>query len=147
MDKQAIIAAILSKDAAKITEAKAALKAILDSSAAKFRAESTKFVAKTMFESEHLDERAAGSNTVQHLALQHAKATPEQRKSVETVIAQHHGDEALKHIKAHTQSASAFSKALYRGSKADIQKHANDAHNHIESAKSASAAHKAAVAA
>lgn len=51
MEKQDIVRAILSKDEAKITEAKVAFRALLDTRATQFRADSTKFVAKSLFES------------------------------------------------------------------------------------------------
>jgi hypothetical protein len=52
MEKQDIINSFLSGDTAKVTEAKAALRALLDARAGQFRADSTKFVAKSLFESE-----------------------------------------------------------------------------------------------
>jgi len=51
MDKKDIINSLLSGDATKITEAKAALKGALDVRAAQFRADSSKFIAKSLFES------------------------------------------------------------------------------------------------
>lgn len=50
MEKQDIINSFLSQDAGKLTEAKTALKALLDARAASFRADSSKFVAKSLFE-------------------------------------------------------------------------------------------------
>lgn len=57
MDKTQIALAILSKDATKLAEAKGAIKALLDARAAQFRQESSKFVARSLFESaEQVDE-------------------------------------------------------------------------------------------
>lgn len=50
MEKQEIINSFLSADATRVTEAKAALRALLDARAGRFRADSTKFVAKSLFE-------------------------------------------------------------------------------------------------
>jgi len=50
MEKTEIVKAILSKDAGKLAEAKLAIKALLDARAAQFRADSQKFVAKSLFE-------------------------------------------------------------------------------------------------
>jgi hypothetical protein len=50
MEKQDIIKAILSQDSARLSEAKSALKALLDARATQFRADSSKFVAKSLFE-------------------------------------------------------------------------------------------------
>lgn len=50
MTKQDIIGAILSKDSVRVAEAKTALKEILNARAAQFRTDSTKFVAKSLFE-------------------------------------------------------------------------------------------------
>jgi hypothetical protein len=50
MNKQEIVGAILSKDTSKLAEAKNAIKALLDARAAQFRLDSSKFVAKSLFE-------------------------------------------------------------------------------------------------
>lgn len=50
MEKLDIIKSFLSKEADKMTEAKAALKALLDARASQFRSDSQKFVAKSLFE-------------------------------------------------------------------------------------------------
>lgn len=50
MNKQDIIGAILSKDSARVAEAKVAIKTLLDARASQFRVDSTKFLAKSLFE-------------------------------------------------------------------------------------------------
>lgn len=50
MDKQEFLKAILSKDANKLAEAKTAIKELLNARAAQFRADSSKFVAKSLFD-------------------------------------------------------------------------------------------------
>jgi hypothetical protein len=50
MDKLEVIRSILSGDATKVAEAKVAIKSFLTASANKFRADSSKFVAKSLFE-------------------------------------------------------------------------------------------------
>lgn len=50
MDNKDILRAILSKDAGKIAEAKVAIKELLTANASQFRADSSKFVAKSLFE-------------------------------------------------------------------------------------------------
>lgn len=50
MEKIDILKAILSKDASRVAEAKGAIKALLDTRASQFRADCTKFVAKSLFE-------------------------------------------------------------------------------------------------
>lgn len=54
MNKQDIIVAILSKDATRIAEAKLAIKDILSARATQFRADSSVFVAKSLFESKEI---------------------------------------------------------------------------------------------
>jgi hypothetical protein len=54
MDKSEIIRAILSRDSDKLAEAKTAIRAILDTRATQFRSDSSKFIAKSLFESEEL---------------------------------------------------------------------------------------------
>jgi hypothetical protein len=51
MEKQDIIKSFLSTETTKVDEAKAALRALLDARAAQFRADTTKFVANSLFES------------------------------------------------------------------------------------------------
>jgi hypothetical protein len=51
MEKQDIINSFLSKDADKVTEAKAALKSLLTARMTQFRSDSSKFIAKSLFES------------------------------------------------------------------------------------------------
>lgn len=50
MEKLDIIKSFLSTEATKVDEAKAALRALLDARAAQFRSDSSKFVAKSLFE-------------------------------------------------------------------------------------------------
>lgn len=50
MEKLDIVKSFLSTDNDKLTEAKAALRALLDARAAQFRQDSSKFVAKSLFE-------------------------------------------------------------------------------------------------
>ena len=50
MEKQDIVKSFLSTEQTAVDEAKAALRALLDARAAQFRSESTKFVAKSLFE-------------------------------------------------------------------------------------------------
>lgn len=52
MNKVDIINSILSKDAGKLTEAKAAIKEMLSARESQFRADASKFVARSLFESE-----------------------------------------------------------------------------------------------
>ena len=56
MEKQDILRSILSKDSAKVAEAKEAFKALLSARAQQFRQDSSKFIAKSLFESEQVDE-------------------------------------------------------------------------------------------
>ena len=49
MNQREIIEAILSKDEAKITEAKQSIKSMLDVRATRFMDESSKFIAKSLF--------------------------------------------------------------------------------------------------
>lgn len=49
MTNQDIVRAILSKDSARLAEAKTAIKTLLDARATQFRADSTKFVAQSLF--------------------------------------------------------------------------------------------------
>lgn len=45
-----IVSAILSKDSGRVAEAKVAIKALLDARATQFRSDSSKFIAKSLFE-------------------------------------------------------------------------------------------------
>lgn len=49
MDNKEIVGAILSKDADKVAAAKQSLKDLLSAKAADFRAQSSKFVAQSLF--------------------------------------------------------------------------------------------------
>ena len=50
MDKREIIKAILSKDKDRIVEAKSAIKTLLDNKRDQFKIASSKFIAKSIFE-------------------------------------------------------------------------------------------------
>lgn len=50
MERKDILNAILSKDATRVAEAKAAIRGMLDARATQFKAEATKFVSKSLFE-------------------------------------------------------------------------------------------------
>lgn len=57
MNKIDIINSILSKDAGNLTEAKSAIKALLSAREAQFRADASKFVAKSLFETAEMNEK------------------------------------------------------------------------------------------
>ena len=50
MDQVEVIRSILSGDATKVAEAKIAIKSLLTAAADKFRVDSSKFIAKSLFE-------------------------------------------------------------------------------------------------
>lgn len=140
MEKIDIIKSILSKDEARLVEAKSAIKTLLDAYAAEYRQDTTKLVTKLMFERRGNE---GGTNTLQHLSDLHSNAKNDSETSgVEDAIKKHHGEEALGHIRKHSEAIRAFKKSLYGGKRAEVQKHVEDAHNHLVAAKAASEEHK-----
>lgn len=97
MDNKDILRAILSKDTSRIAEAKGAIKALLDARATQFRADSTKFIAKSLFES--VDESAEANESYDP----NSKFTPEEAAAKikhHEAKAKEHAEKAAEHLKA-----------------------------------------------
>lgn len=62
MEKRDIVLSILSKDEARIAEARVAIKGLLDAKMPQFRANATKFIAKSLFEAKIKDEDGDGQD-------------------------------------------------------------------------------------
>jgi hypothetical protein len=116
MEKTEIVKAILSKDAGRLAEAKLAIKALLDARATQFRAESSKFVAKSLFEgAEQVDEAIDGEHKA---TLSHLSTLGKKRGS------------AHDHIYANAHQFSVDSSKI-----ADLHKHLTDSgykHVHVQ---------------
>jgi hypothetical protein len=84
MEKREIIKAILSKDTARIAEAKQAIKELMTARANQFRADSSKFIAKSLFEGTEKDaeyEKHLGQ-FLHHFrqSLEHKHGTPKYKE-------------------------------------------------------------------